>query len=42
MKARAEALGREAETRDRLNGELSVDKRTAEEKALPDAQLAAC
>ncbi len=41
MKARAEALGREAETRDRLKGELPVDKRTAEAKALPDAQLAA-
>jgi amino acid transporter len=41
MKARAEGLGRKAEMRGSSKGELSVEKGTAEVKAVLDARLAA-
>ncbi|MBA2524322.1 MAG: APC family permease [Pyrinomonadaceae bacterium] len=41
MKARAEGLESKAGTRDRAEGELSVENETAEVNALPDARLAA-
>jgi len=41
MKARAEGPGRKAGTRGSSEGRLSVGKRNAEARALPDAQLAA-